>query len=145
MDGGAFIFEQNGVNWAIDLGYDSYGTLEKKGIGIWDNSQNSTRWTVFRYGKESHNIIQINGKRQNVSKGKATITKFTDNGSVLDLTPLYTPDAEKVTRHLSLLPNGGMKCVDEIKGLKPGAVVKWQFCTKTVPTIGEDGSLLLSR
>ena len=145
MDGGSFVFESKGVRWVTDLGYDSYGILEKKGIGIWDNSQNSTRWNVFRYGKDSHNIIQIDGKRQNVSKGKATITAFTESGSVLDLTPLYTPSAQKVTRALSLLPDGGMKCVDRLSGLKPGSVVKWQFCTKVRLTPGEDGSVLLQR
>lgn len=142
MDAGSFCFTSKGYRWTYDLGGDRYGVLEEKGIGVWDYSQNSSRWTVFRYGVQSHNTLQINGHRQNVN-AKATYLKHSDTEVVIDLSGTYKQDATKTIRTLQLLPDGGMKCTDSLSGLKPGSKVKWQICTFCMYREEEDTLLLL--
>ena len=142
MDAGSFCFSSMGHRWTYDLGGDRYGVLEEKGISIWDYTQHSSRWKVFRYGVQSHNTLQINGHRQNVN-AKATYLKTSDTEVVIDLSGTYSQDASKAIRTLQLLPDGGMKCTDSLSGLKPGAKVKWQICTFTQYRENEDGSMTL--
>ena len=74
MDAGSFIFERDGVRWAMDLGMQSYITLESKGVDLWNMSQNGQRWEVFRLSNIAHNTLTINGERHLV-KSNAPITR----------------------------------------------------------------------
>ena len=60
MDVGSFVLEADGVRWAIDLGNQSYHSLESKGIRLWDDGQKGQRWKVFRLNNRSHNTLTIN-------------------------------------------------------------------------------------
>ena len=54
MDIGSFIFESNGVRWAVDLGRESYPHARANGIPnaeLFGTKQASKRWTIFRCGK----------------------------------------------------------------------------------------------
>ena len=35
MDAGSFVFELNGVRWAIDPGVQDYNALEQAGFDLW--------------------------------------------------------------------------------------------------------------
>lgn len=96
MDCGAFIYEADGVRWAMDLGAQNYSKLEKV-LQIWDMKQDSERWQVFRYGADSHNIARIGGQPQRVD-GKGAITAASGNMIEADLTPVYAGGAERVVR-----------------------------------------------
>lgn len=74
MDAGSFIFERDGVRWAMDLGMQSYITLESKGVDLWNMSQNGQRWEVFRLSNIAHNTLTINGERHLV-ESNAPITR----------------------------------------------------------------------
>ena len=61
-DQGSFYFESDGVAWATDLGMQDYNSLESAGVDLWDMLQDSERWTVFRIGPFSHNILTVDGE-----------------------------------------------------------------------------------
>lgn len=116
MDAGSFILEANGVRWALDLGSESYDKMRAAKIDLWNYSQNSDRWTTFRPGPDSHNILRFNNARQEVS-GLATIRKLSDKngvvGNVIDLSSLYKSQVEKVSRTVRLFPDKSITIEDE--------------------------------
>lgn len=116
MDAGSFILEANGVRWALDLGGESYDKMRAAKLDLWNYSQNSDRWTTFRPGPESHNILRFNNARQDVS-GMATITKLADKngtiGNVVDLTSLYQSQVKRVNRTVKLHTDNSITIEDE--------------------------------
>ena len=77
MDVGSFIYEKAGVRWAVDLGMHDYNRLEQAGVDLWNRSQDSERWDIFRIGAESHNTLIFNGKQHKVD-GMAEIIETFD-------------------------------------------------------------------
>ncbi len=142
MDGGSFIFETNGYRWAQDLGPEDYTKIEAQKLNLWDKSQFSDRWNILRIGPESHNILRINQQQQNV-KGRGCIIKFSPNSSTMDLSSLYTPEAQRVIRSATLLPDRALEIHDQITGLKSHAKVTWQMCTSAETETTNDKILIL--
>ncbi len=134
MDIGSFLFEADGVRWAVDLGADDYTKMEKAGVDLWNMGQKSGRWSVFRLGPKIHNILMIDDQPQAV-KDFAPIVEHRDakNGqySVVDLTAVYKGQLRKALRKAQLLPDGSAVITDTLEGLKPGAKVRWQMCTQS--------------
>jgi len=144
MDAGSFILEAEGVRWAIDLGRQDYYPLESKGIDLWNSSQNSDRWRVFRLNNFSHNTLTIDGSLHNV-KGTARITEFSTGdfpGASLDLSPVYSGQAAEVTRQFELAKNNTVYIRDKLTGLKPGADIRWAMVTKAEVILASDGAIL---
>jgi hypothetical protein len=141
MDCGAFLYESDGVRWAMDLGAQNYSKLEKV-LSLWDMSQNSSRWSVFRYGMESHNILRI-GERAQLVRNSGKIVESTDRSIVADVTAAYSDSAEQVVRKAELLENRTLVLSDRISGLKETLPVRWQMCTRAEVEAQPDGSLLL--
>jgi len=77
MDVGSFVFEADGVNWAIDMGGEEYNSLETRGVELWGSKQDAQRWDVFRYNNLAHNTLSFNDKYQLVD-GKSAIDKYGD-------------------------------------------------------------------
>jgi len=132
MDAGSFVFDAEGVRWAKDLGMQDYETLESKGVELWNGSQDGGRWTVFRLNNFSHNTLTINGQLHQV-KGRAEIIRYSGDSSaphaVVDLTPVFAGQADKVVRGFKMLPHGQVLIQDELSGLKPNDLVRWAFVT----------------
>ena len=143
MDCGAFIYEADGVRWAMDLGAQNYSKLEKV-LQIWDMKQDSERWQVFRYGADSHNIARIGGQPQRVD-GKGAITAASGNMIEADLTPVYAGGAERVVRRAGLAADRTLTLTDTLQGVKPGEIISWQMCTRAEAATQTDGSLLLTQ
>lgn len=143
MDCGAFIYEADGVRWAMDLGAQNYSKLEKV-LQIWDMKQDSERWQVFRYGADSHNIVRIGGRPQRVD-GKGAITAASGNMIEADLTPVYAGGAERVVRRAGLAADRTLTLTDTLQGVKPGEIISWQMCTRAEAATQTDGSLLLTQ
>ncbi|MGR6775463.1 heparinase II/III domain-containing protein [Sphaerotilus sulfidivorans] len=126
MDAGSFVFDAMGVRWAKDLGMQNYYSLESAGLSLWDGSQNSERWSVYRIGPFSHNTITINQKKHNVS-GFAEIKMVGENvfeinmSSVLGV-PLATRKFIFSESHFSI--------IDTIENGSIGDVVRWAMCTE---------------
>ena len=90
MDTGSFIYEADGVRCALDLGAESYGKLEARGMGIWDRKQGSDRWRIFCYHNISHNTLTVDGAEQVVA-ARADFTRFSARKAraVMDLSAVY--------------------------------------------------------
>src|SRR5690606_3129409 len=107
MDAGSFVFELDGVRWAIDLGAQDYESLESKHIDLWNRAQDSQRWQVYRLNNDSHNTLTIDGQPHRVN-GHAVITHFSRDASnayaIVDLSPVFAGQAATVRRGFKLLP-----------------------------------------
>ena len=141
MDAGSFVFEADGVRWASDLGAQDYNSLESKGVSLWDSKQSGQRWRVFRLGPFSHNTLTINGELHD-ARGEARITRFaagSDAGAVVDLSPVFKGQAQRVTRGFSFRAGQDTTIRDEVAGLKAGDTVRFALLTKAQVALSDDG------
>lgn len=133
MDIGSFIIESQGKQWAIDLGKQDYNSLESAGIDLWNKSQDSQRWDVYRYNNFSHNTITFDNQKQLV-KGYATIYKSGEKDNfmfaVADLTDIYKNKIKKCERGISIKNKKTIIIQDEIKTDKSSVNYTWTMMTK---------------
>lgn len=148
MDAGSFIYERNGVRWAIDLGSHNYHVLEEAGLDHGNTKQESVRWQIFRTGPESHNILMFNGHLHNV-KGLAEIIDTFDTprrkGAVINLTPTFGSDAKEVIRTAEVDKNDDLTITDHIVcGDKP-TTVEWRMATNAEAKIVAPNTIMLTQ
>ncbi|MDO5571453.1 MAG: heparinase II/III family protein [Bacteroidales bacterium] len=150
MDVGSFIFESDGVRWALDMGAENYTNLEAAKVDLWNRSQNSGRWDVYRYNNFAHNTLTINGKYQKV-KGNAKFNAFDRSEKspfvYMDLSDIYSEDAKMVTRKVGLIDNRVLVVSDTvvIKNENNDNSVAWSLITEGNPTIDENNVVWLEK
>jgi len=148
MDTGSFVLDADGVRWAMDLGAEGYYGIESRGMNLWSMTQNSDRWTIFRQSNHGHNTLVIDGALQRAG-GSGRVIRFSDDPdnphSVVDLSPVYKGQAERVQRGVALLPSGEVLIQDRLTGLKPGSRVRWGMITPGEPDGLEGSNLRLSQ
>ncbi|RIK81660.1 MAG: heparinase [Planctomycetota bacterium] len=141
MDIGSFVLDSDGVRWAMDLGAENYHSIEARGMSLWDSSQQSDRWTIFRQSSFGHNTLVIDDRLQ-AAAGDAKITAFSDRPerafSIVDLTGVYRGQADSVRRGVRLLSSGEVLVQDELVGLNPGSRVRWGMITSAELAPGND-------
>ena len=132
MDAGSFVLDALGVRWALDLGAQSYESLESRGIKLWDKGQDSDRWKIFRLSNQSHNVLLINNQPQLIA-GKAEILtrdlETNDPQAELDCSSLFTGQALKVMRIFSLPDRKALRITDKIQSVAATGTVRWQMAT----------------
>lgn len=148
MDVGSFVFEADGVRWAIDLGSEDYNTTETRGVDLWNMAQQSQRWDVFRYNNRSHNTLtfndklqRVNGSAQIIESDSATARRFVKT----DLTPVYAEQVDKVERTISLVDNDYLLIEDEITAGKNYTRMRWTLMTRATPKILSDNTVMLEQ
>lgn len=148
MDVGSFVFEADGVRWAIDLGSEDYNTTETRGVDLWNMAQQSQRWDVFRYNNRSHNTLtfndklqRVNGSAQIIESDSATARRFVKT----DLTPVYAGQVDKVERTISLVDNDYLLIEDEITAGKNYTRMRWTLMTRATPKILSDNTVMLEQ
>lgn len=150
MDAGSFVLEAGGVRWAVDLGAQSYESLESKGVDLWNRRQDSQRWTVYRLNNFSHNTLTLGGRLHRVD-GHASLRGFSPGAddAVVDLTPVFAGSAARVARTFSLPAGPAVLIADELRGLAPATPVRWQLATRAAvglagrtATLRQDGRTL---
>lgn len=152
MDVGSFVFDAQGVRWAIDLGMQSYNTLESRGIDLWSMKQDSDRWKIFRLSNHSHNMLVINNQLQNVA-GRATVATrglgTANPEAVVDCSTIFAGQAQRVIRTVSLPDRHALVVDDAIQSVAAKGSVRWQMATKaditlsgTDVTLRQDGKTL---
>lgn len=148
MDVGSFVFEADGVRWAIDLGSEDYNTTETRGVDLWNMAQQSQRWDVFRYNNRSHNTLtfndklqRVNGSAQIIESDSATARRFVKT----DLTPVYAGQVDKVERTISLVDNDYLLIEDEITAGKNYTRMRWTLMTRATPKILSDSTVMLEQ
>jgi hypothetical protein len=148
MDIGSFVMDAGGVRWALDLGSQSYHSLESKGISLWGRSQNAQRWDVFRLSSFSHNTLVVDGKKQVVS-GKAPIIAFSDEGpmphTIIDMKSVYKGQLAAANRGVGLYRNRSVLVQDEIITLDRETTVRWGMVTRAKVEIKGDGTAVLEQ
>jgi len=133
MDIGSFVFDAGGVRWAHDLGMENYHLAESQGITLWNKHQDAGRWQVFRNNNFSHSTLVIDGRLQHAA-GDAPIIRFSDDPvfphTVVDMAPVYHGQVRQAHRGIALLPGGSVLVRDQLRGLRPGAEVRWGMVTR---------------
>ncbi len=136
MDIGSFVMEANDVRWAMDLGMSDYNALETNGVDLWNMSQTSERWDVFRYNNMAHNTLTINGNKQLITGNSPmeNLVNTADRKSVeLNLTPLYQNDVASCRRTGAIVSNRYVEIKDEIKAKTSQLTVRWNLATQAIP------------
>lgn len=138
MDAGSFVYEKNGIRWAMDLGMQTYITLESKGVDLWNMSQDGQRWDVFRLSNMAHNTLTINGERHLV-KSFAPITKTFSSkkkkGAEVDLSSVFANSIDKAVRTVVLDKKDDLLVTDHIETGDKEAKVTWIMVTSATATI----------
>ena len=138
-DQGSFYFESDGVAWATDLGMQDYNSLESAGVDLWDMTQDSERWEVFRIGPFSHNILTVNGHTPKVNHPVSITRTWTPVrpswdwedriGAVLDLTDIYAEDLDSCKRAV-YLRGEDLNILDLVQAGDSACTVRWAMCTE---------------
>lgn len=141
MDVGSFIFEMDQQRWGVDLGSQGYASLEKLGndvINLWNYKQDSTRWDVFRLGVSSHNVMTIDGQREDVTVNVPVDCVETGDVSVaaIDMSSVYGTNLCASARRTFTLDrtNVTFKVRDSFTGLSEGAELRWTMVTRATKT-----------
>ena len=138
-DQGSFYFESDGVAWATDLGMQDYNSLESAGVDLWDMTQDSERWEVFRIGPFSHNILTVNGHTPKVNHPVSIAQTWTPVrpswdwedriGAVLDLTDIYADDLDSCKRAV-YLRGEDLNILDLVQAGDSACTIRWAMCTE---------------
>lgn len=136
MDAGSFVFEADGVRWAIDLGGAPYHALESTGVDLWNMKQDSQRWQIMQYRNEAHNTLVLNTQIFDVD-ATADITAFVplsddDHGrAVVDLTGVMGDGVGSAVRELVFDATLRQVTVsDTLIGLPAGSKIAWTMMTE---------------
>lgn len=148
MDAGSFIYERDGVRWAVDLGMHDYNRLEQAGVNLWDRGQNSERWDIFRIGAESHNVLIFDGKRHNVAGMAEIVETFSAprrKGAVVNLTPTFEGSAAEVVRTAELDKSDNLSITDHIVAGDAASTVEWLMATNAEAEIVAPNMIMLTQ
>ena len=148
MDAGAFVYEFDGVRWAIDLGSEDEAKLTKAGINLGDMGQQSNRWDLFRMGADAHNTLSFKGSRHNV-EGKAEITSHSvdhrDKHVTVDLSPVFEAQAHSVSRTAHLDKKDYLTITDQIANVTTPSTLEWHITTQAEAEIVSPQMILLKQ
>jgi len=148
MDIGSFIVEADGVRWAIDMGSQSYESLESRGMSIFGRTQDAVRWTILRLNNYIHNTLTVNGELQRVN-GYAKIEKHGDDPAfmfgVTDMSTLYDGQLAQAVRGAAIVDGKYVVIRDELKAGDKKAKVRWQMLTGTDVAITGKNSATLTK
>ncbi len=147
LDLGQFVFNAQGVRWAVDLGADNYNLP-----GYWDSKEGGRRWDYYCLNSRSHNVPLIDGENQK-AKGKSRIVKFSEKenfkGAIVDFTSAYSPHVKRAMRGAALVTeragSSSQRTVaiiqDEFIPDKP-VQITWGMTTEAKIDLDEDTAIL---
>lgn len=143
MDAGSFVIDWSGERWTSDLGKQDYHPLEQTGINLFEMTQESGRWTVFRLNNFSHNTLTYNGRIHEM-EGAADILSSEARTTLLDMAaPLGLPAEATAKRRFTLDADAStITITDDLDGLKPGDEITWHMITLADVSKQESGFIL---
>jgi hypothetical protein len=148
MDAGSFVFEAEGVRWAIDLGGVNYNAYEQRGIRLFDHRPDGDRWKIFPYTNAAHNTLAVDGEAFDVHE-QAPLTDFVgiENGRgevAFDLSKVLK-GAQQASRRFEFDAAGPqVTVVDHLTGLTLGASIRWTLVTRAEVVV-DDGVAMLAQ
>lgn len=148
VDAGSFVFESDSVAWAVDLGKEDYQMVESGGVKLFDMSENSSRWDLFRCGAASHNLLTINGCRPSVNACVPIVERWDSpqrKGCALDTTAFYGGSLASCVREVYLDSDGCLNIIDTLSSIVPGLSLRWAMCTEADPETLLSGEIILRK
>lgn len=144
MDGGSFIFELNGVRWAVDPGNQSYHELEKTGFDLWGKCQDCERWTLLTKNNFGHSTLTINNQLHNVD-GLSVIEEFKDGyraSATFDMTAAFAGQLKSAIRMFVKDSPTSLYIADNIELSDSTKQICWQMMTTAEVVPVEGGAIL---
>ena len=136
MDIGSFVMEAMDIRWAMDFGMSDYNSLETNGVDLWNMSQTSQRWNVFRLNNFVHKTLAINGNRQQVA-GNVPIENLVNTPALksaeMNLTPVYKNDVTNCRRTATIISNRYVEIKDVVQASSKPLTIRWNLLTQAVP------------
>ena len=140
IDIGSFVYDLNGVRWAIDFGKENYNLP-----GYWETASNGKRWNYYRKNALGHNTLIINpenGANQKTDAYAPIVEKKLNekNGGygIIDMSEAYQKNALDVKRGFLYINRDQVLVRDEFL-LKETSDIYWQMHTDAIATVSEDG------
>ena len=148
LDAGSFVMVANGERWAMDFGRQDYHSLESLGLDIWNKTQNSDRWKVFRYTNLAHNTLTFNNSMQDVKgyvclNGSSSLAKQPSVSA--DLTPVYPGQVKSAKRQVEIVDGKYVLVSDEIHTGKKSTTMRWTMLTPSDAKLKGKNKMVLSR
>lgn len=144
MDAGSFVFELDGVRWAIDPGNQPYYPLNKIGFKLADHSQKGERWTLLTKSNFGHSTITVNDSLFLVN-GQANIINFKDSGTpevTIDMTALYGSKLKSLSRRFIMESNRSVLIEDFIEVNDATKSITWALMTQAEVQLTQNGAVL---
>jgi hypothetical protein len=136
--------DADGLRWADDLGMQDYNSIEKEGINLWGKTQDAPRWTIFRLGTSSHNVLMVDGQQQRV-EADARIVTAQAGRSVVDLGAIYQGQLAQARRGVALQADRTVRVQDELVGTGKAASVRWAMVTHADVQVAGPGRATLAQ
>jgi hypothetical protein len=144
MDAGSFIFELNGVRWVLDPGVQDYNALEQAGFDLWNQTQNSARWTLLTKGNQGHSTLTVDNAMFIVN-GSAPIIDY-KNGSnpeaTVDMTQIFKGHLKNATRKFLKDTNHSVTIEDQLVLGDSTKLLTWAIMTTAEVIQAADGAIL---
>ena len=145
MDGGSFVFELDGVRWAIDPGnYRRYGPIERTGFNLWGKCQGCDRWKLLNKNNFGHSTLTVNNQLH-VVDGKATIVDSkpgTNPEATIDMTPTFEGQLKSAKRRFVKDSPISLLIEDDIELSAETNLITWQLMTQADVQIVDGGAVL---
>lgn len=148
IDGGSFVFEADGVAWAVDLGKEDYFKIERAGVNLFDVSAGSRRWEIFRCAAESHNILTVSNSQPSVTADVPIRESWHSpqkEGCVLDMAACYEESLADWERAVFLDSEMNLNVVDTFCAGTSSAELRWAMCTEAEAEICSSREILLRK
>ena len=146
LDGGSFIFEDQGIRWAKELGMGNYALP-----GYWESAPGGKRWLYFRSRAESHNTVIINPtekedhKVDSYAEMKLVENKERGNIVTVDMSEVFADNAYKATRGFFFADNRRSLVIRDQITLKGESDVYWILMTDAEAYETSDGHVALTK
>jgi hypothetical protein len=148
MDIGSFIMEADGIRWAIDMGSQSYESLESRGMSIFGRTQDAVRWSILRLNNYIHNTLTVNGELQRVN-GYAKMEKYGSDPAfmfgVTDMSTVYEGQLDQAVRGAAIVDGNYVVVRDELKSGANKAQIRWQMLTDASVTLSGKNEATLEK
>lgn len=144
MDVGSFVLDFHGKRWLMDMGPEDYSRIEEAGIDLWNMTQDSPRWDLFRYNNKGHNTLVFDDRKQQVD-GIAPILECSENSEnfmygIVDLNDPYKGQVKDVKRGIALANKAYAMVQDEIRTGNQGVKLRWNLCSDKVVAIDSENN-----
>ncbi len=146
MDAGSFIFELDGVRWSVDPGNQSYHALEEiMGLALWNNAQDSRRWSLLTKNNFGHSTLTVNGEMHRVD-GRSTLIRKDLRTLVpsftFEMTPVFGSNIQLAERSYSRVSDTRLRITDEVLFSPDTRNLTWQMMTQAEVIIKKKGVIL---